>query len=350
VAEDAPSLAALWTAIRRALELCCLVRHVLRRDPNPTSRERKSHRKPLLLFASPCVVLAGWLLSAQLGTPSTTTVYDFTGTPQTYVVPPAICRLRIEAIGAAGGSQGTAGTPGPGARAISTLAVTPGETLLVYVGGQGGEAVGPTPGVGGWNGGGAGGDASDGHGGGAGRAGSGGGGATDIRQGGASLEDRVLVAGGGSGGAGHGVGGPIGTAGGDGGELAGQDGSAALGSVNPATGGNGGSQIMGGTPGTNASYLPIAATAGSLGAGGNGGAGGLYGGGGGGGGLYGGGGGGSTNSPLGGGQGGGGSGYGPSNTMFQTGVWGSYGSGRAIISYDLDTDGCDSTARNNHSP
>ncbi len=40
-------------------------------------------------------------------------------------------------------------------------AVTPGETLRVRVGGWGGEAVGSTPGAGGWNGGGAGGEALD---------------------------------------------------------------------------------------------------------------------------------------------------------------------------------------------
>ena len=110
--------------------------------------------------------------------------------------------------------------------------------------------------------------------------------------------------------------------------------------MNPASGGKGGSQITGGAPGTNAPDLPVAATAGSLGVGGTGASGGISGGGGGGGGLYGGGGGGSTNSPVGGGQGGGGSGYGPPNKSFRTGVWGSYGNGRATISYDPDTDRC----------
>ena len=152
----------------------------------------------LLFFAATGAGLAGWLCFSHRGDPSTISVFDFTGTHQTYVVPPGICRLQIEVVGAAGGPQGTAGTPGPGAREISTFAVTPGDSLLVYVGGQGGEAVGSTPGAGGWNGGGAGGSAFGERGGRAGKAGSGGGGATDIRQGGSGLADRILVAAGGS--------------------------------------------------------------------------------------------------------------------------------------------------------
>ena len=216
----------------------------------------------------------------------------------------------------------------------------PGETLVVRVGGEGGAAAGLMPGDGGWNGGGAGGRAFDGDDGRPGQAGSGGGGVTDIRRGGTGLDDRILVAGGGSGGAGSGIGGPIGTAGGDGGDLTGQDGSAALGSVNPATARQRRQPDHRRRPRHERPRSPDAATAGSLGAGGNGAPGGTSGGGGGGGGLYGGGGGGSTSSPLGGGQGGGGSGYGPANTTFRTGVWGSYGNGRATVSYDPAADNC----------
>jgi hypothetical protein len=307
----------------------------------PTSPERQSRiRGPLLLIASTGFGLAGWIFSGHSVAPPVVTPYNFTGTPQTYVVPGGVCRLRIEAIGASGGPQGTAGTPGSGARAIATFAVTPGETLLVHVGGWGGQALGSTPGAGGWNGGGTGGGAFSGPGGRPGKAGSGGGGATDIRQDGSSLEHRIIIAGGGSGAAGGGIGGQVGTGGGDGGDLTGHDGFAALGSVNPATGGKGGTQTAGGAPGTNAPDLSITATTGSLGIGGNGASGGISGGGGGGGGLYGGGGGGSTTSPFGGGHGGGGSGYGPPKTTFQTGVSGNYGYGRANISYDPDTDAC----------
>ena len=302
----------------------------------------RNFRGRLLLISAILVGVPIWLVSlAASNSHTVSTAFAFTGSPGSYVVPADVCRLRIKAIGAAGGESGTAGTPGPGAQATALFVVTPGETLVVRVGGEGGAAAGLIPGEGGWNGGGAGGRAFDGHDGRPGQAGSGGGGVTDIRRGGTGLDDRILVAGGGSGGAGSGIRGPIGTAGGDGGDLTGQDGSAALGSVNPATGGNGGSQTTGGDPGTNAPDLPNAATAGSLGAGGNGAPGGTSGGGGGGGGLYGGGGGGSTSSPLGGGQGGGGSGYGPANTTFRTGVWGSYGNGRATVSYDPAADNCD---------
>ena len=100
------------------------------------------------------------------------------------------------------------GAPGAGAQAVAVVAVTPGETLRVRVGGWGGTAVGSTPGAGGWNGGGDGGEASGYPDGRPGKAGSGGGGATDVRQGGDGLEHRIIVAAGGSGGAGGAIGGP----------------------------------------------------------------------------------------------------------------------------------------------
>lgn len=220
----------------------------------------------------------------------------------------------------------------------------PGETLRVHVGGWGGAADGVIPGRGGWNGGGDGGGAFELHDGEPGKAGSGGGGATDVRRRGDGLEQRIIVAAGGAGGAGGGIGGPIGTGGGDGGEATGRDGLAALGIANPATGGHGATQTMGGAPGRNAPDGELTATAGSLGAGGNGASGGISGGGGGGGGLYGGGGGGAefewASNLLGGGHGGGGSGFGPARTSYRTGVWGSSGPGRATITYDRDADAC----------
>ena len=148
------------------------------------------------------------------------TEFEFTGSPQDYVVPPDVCRVRIEVVGAAGGRDGTAGAPGAGAQATAEFRVTPGETLRVRVGGWGGEAVGSTPGAGGWNGGGAGGEALDRDG----KAGSGGGGATDVRRGGDGLAHRIIVGAGGSGGAGDAIGGATGTGGGDGGDLNGERG------------------------------------------------------------------------------------------------------------------------------
>ena len=78
------------------------------------------------------------------------------------VVPSGVCRVRIEAAGASGGLQGAGRYPGPRRTATATLRVSPPRTLVVHVGGQGGAAVGATPGRGGWNGGGDGGAAIDG--------------------------------------------------------------------------------------------------------------------------------------------------------------------------------------------
>ena len=284
-------------------------------------------RLPFVAIAALVVAVPTWLLIEQSSRENTE--FEFTGSPQDYAVPPDVCRIRIEVVGAAGGPTGTSGTPGAGAQATAELRVTPGEILRVRVGGWGGEAVGSTPGAGGWNGGGAGGETVDG-----GKAGSGGGGATDVRRRGDGLARRIIVGAGGSGGAGGAIGGPTGTGGGNGGDQIGQEGFAVLGSANPATGGKGGTQAAGGDPGRNASDLSVTATAGSLGVGGNGAAGEASGGGGGGGGLYGGGGGGSSRS-FSGGHGGGGSGFGPGGTVFRTGV--GAGFGRATVSYDRDS-------------
>ena len=298
-----------------------------------------SQRHPILrartlAIASIAVILPVLLLSGESS--RVATELEYSGVPQDYVVPPGICRLRVEVVGAAGGPGGTAGTPGAGARAIANVGVIPGEILSIRVGGWGGEAVGQTPGAGGWNGGGDGGNAFGGRVGHPGKAGSGGGGATDVRRS-ATLEHRIVVAAGGAGGAGGGIGGPIGTGGGDGGAASGLDGFAPLGTVNPATGGGGGTPTTGGSPGRNAPSLAVAATIGVLGTGGDGASGGASGGGGGGGGLYGGGGGGASSSFIG-GHGGGGSSFGPPGTEFRTGV--SAGNGQATISYEPEEDAC----------
>jgi hypothetical protein len=316
------------------------------RGTRPTIRTRAQRwglrRRHLVVAAIAVAAVAAWRLpSAPWSGHIVTTRFDFVGRPQVYVVPAGICRIRIEAIGAAGGPGGTAGTPGAGAWATASLAVMPGENLIVRVGGAGGAATGSAPGTGGWNGGGRGGQAFARRDGRLGKAGSGGGGATDVRRNSDGFEGRVIVAGGGSGGAGGAIGGPIGMSGGDGGGSSGHDGFASLGSANPATGGKAGTQTEGGAAGRNAPDRLVTATAGAVGVGGDGASGGISGGGGGGGGLYGGGGGGAgTSATIGGGHGGGGSGEGPPGTKFRTGVWGSYGSGRARISYNRDTDAC----------
>jgi hypothetical protein len=107
--------------------------------------------------------------------------FQFTGGVQTYTVPVGVNQLDIQVWGAQGGANWVNNT-NFGGYTRGTLAVTPGEVLQIYVGGQ------PTTTAGGYNGGGAG----DG-------AGKGGGGATDVRRAPFTLNDRIAVAGGGGG-------------------------------------------------------------------------------------------------------------------------------------------------------
>jgi hypothetical protein len=109
--------------------------------------------------------------------------FSYTGKPQQFKVPQNVSKVTVDALGARG-----AGTNGAGARVLATIPVTPGETLAVYVGGQGDAANG------GYNGGASGGASTAGHG------GFGGGGASDVRAAGDKLSDRILVAAGGGGG------------------------------------------------------------------------------------------------------------------------------------------------------
>jgi hypothetical protein len=208
-----------------------------------------------------------------------------------FVVPAGVTTVHVVAV--AGNGAGASATQGLGAAVTADLAVTPGETLYLEVGGNGSFPVG------GANGGGDGGHGSTFT-----SLGGGGGGASDVRTT-PSLASRVLVAGGGGGAPASGTG-----AGGNSGVPTGTDGIAG-----PATlPGHAGTQSQGGTPGPGCG----SATAGDLGVGGHGGgtnnpdnAGG-----GGGGGLYGGGGGACDSG------GGGGSGYfgpGTSNTSSTAG-------------------------------
>jgi len=207
--------------------------------------------------------------------------FMYTGQPQQFMVPSGVTSLRVDVVAARGAGQ----TGGLGGRVLATIPVTPGETLAVYVGSQGAYAIG------GFNGGGSGGSYT--------YRGYGGGGASDVRQGGSSLHDRVLVAGGGGG-----EGGGFyryyqpGSGGSGGGRIGGSGGrSGSYGS----DGGGGGTQHhggRGGAPGGSGAY-GTPGKPGHLGDGGDGGnGGGGYGGGGGGagGGYYGGGGGGGGGS------------------------------------------------------
>ena len=117
-----------------------------------------------------------------------TVTFNYTGAVQTWVVPPCVTSINVVAAGAKGG--GAVG--GNGARITATIAVTPGQTLNIYVGGMG--TCGNNSG--GWNGGGTGYASNPAN---VTYNSCGGGGATDIRIGGTALANRVIVAGGGGG-------------------------------------------------------------------------------------------------------------------------------------------------------
>lgn len=176
--------------------------------------------------------------------------FGFSGNAQSFTVPAGVRSINVDALGASGG-DGSSRDPHPlgglGAQVEGTLAVTPGVTLQVNVGGQGGTDGSTT---GGWNGGGGGG----------GRCGScrdvsvggGGGGASDVRDGSDALADRLLVAAGGGGGGGDGD------------------------SLSSGPGGAGGASAANGTAGTPENTSPAGGpgVAGTSSGGGNGGGGG----------------------------------------------------------------------------
>jgi hypothetical protein len=150
-------------------------------------------------------------------TAQTVTTFNYTGSVQTYTVPVGVTSITVDVYGAQGGFgyNVPAVTPGLGGRVQATLAVTPNEVLNIYVGGQGGPGGTTVGGTAGYNGGGTGGGWPGG------RSGGGGGGASDIRQGGTALSNRVVIA---SGGGGTGVNHSSGDAGGNGGGLTGSNG------------------------------------------------------------------------------------------------------------------------------
>jgi len=190
--------------------------------------------------------------------------FNYTGAVQDFVVPSGINSITIEAWGAQGGRGWIngglgAGLGGNGGYAKGTLAVTPGETLKLYVGGRGGSAAAYS--AGGWNGGGysddTDSDTDD--------SGGGGGGATDVRKGGTALTNRVIVAGGGGGG---------GCNSGNGGAGGGLNGIAGLGT----TGGIAGTQSTGASSGNGENVTTVTTSGGGVTGGGGGGYYGGYGG------------------------------------------------------------------------
>jgi hypothetical protein len=223
--------------------------------------------------------------------------FKYTGSKQSFKVPTGVTHITITAYGANGALgndqfSGYAASGGNGGMVTATIPVTPGERLAIFVGGSGGH--------GGFNGGG--GVAGQ-------RCPKGcyglGGGASDVRQGGDRITDRVIVAAGGGGGASNGYScyesscgsGGGGGAGGSGGGRKGEPGNNGSGMLNGA-GGTGGTQKTGGKAGAGGGGSNCGGSDGTLGTGGvggpengcgangGGGGGGYYGGGGGGGGDY----------------------------------------------------------------
>jgi hypothetical protein len=259
--------------------------------------------------------------------------FSYTGAKQAFIVPVGVTRLTVIARGGEGSGcfYHGCGIPGFPGRVYAVIRVHSGDKLYVYVAGAGSD--------GGYNGGG---------GGGSGSSGGVGGGASDVRLGGNTLKDRIVVAAGG------------GTAGdcdlycyadgGNGGGLTGKPGF--CGNANCGGGGSGGTQSAGGSGGAGGSGQGENGQPGgngALGRGGNGGNGGAGSyeagipGGGGGGGYYGGGGGGGSGGyskpatyDLGSGGGGGGSSYVEPSAIASrmwTGWLGGKGDGQVIFSW-----------------
>jgi hypothetical protein len=252
-----------------------------------------------------------------------TCTFGYTGSDQTWTVPSGVPSAIFDVQGARGGNVvgdiytcASFTTGGLGGEATANLALTPGATVMLVVGGQGGSVgdcgSGVGVGAGGFNGGAPGSNPST--------PSAGGGGASDVRIAGSALSDRVLIAGGGGGASNAAcefAGGD--SDGGAGGGLIGGAGRIGNGSCGggpiDGSGGNqtgtSGSGLLGaGSPGTG-----VLRSGGCCGVPGGGGGGGYYGGAGGG-------------NDTG---GGGGSGFGPAGTTFYSGV--RSGDGVITVSY-----------------
>lgn len=248
-------------------------------------------------------------------------VFHYTGASQSFVVPYGIDSITVTAYGAQGGAVKNV-LGGRGGRTKATVAVSPGSTLGVYVGGRGADESNCTGGPGGFNGGGNGGDADsypkcNGNK----LGGGGGGGGSDVRIPGRTRSVILIVAGGGGGAADQ-----------AGGRAGGPDGSDGTGN-NWCTGGRGGTQTRGGAAGTCTIEVLQPGKAGIKGFGGNGGAGEKSGGAGGGGGYYGGGGTPGTVGNHGPGGGGAGSSYALSSQTIFYGLGVREGNGLVEISW-----------------
>lgn len=175
--------------------------------------------------------------SAVTSSVTTTLLYPFTATTGSFIVPAGITSLQVKMWGPGGGNGCYASyTAGAGGFTSGTISVTPGEELLLIVGGGGAGVTGTTGngGNGGWGNGGFGtkGDASSG----------GGGGYTGIFTASVDQANAIMIAGGGGGASGFAF------AGGGGGGSTGGNGNNGTGGTQTAAGGGGtsGGRLFGG--------------------------------------------------------------------------------------------------------
>ncbi|MDB5177099.1 MAG: hypothetical protein JWN75_767 [Candidatus Saccharibacteria bacterium] len=172
---------------------------------------------------------AGGYIYSIGGTSYSGQLYTSQGT-SSYTVPTGVTSITVKAWGAgggggAGGGTGAGGAGGGGGYVTTTISVTPGETLNVYVGGGGGAGTRNTGGGGG-----------------------GGGSFSGIARGAVPL---AIAAGGAGGGGGNNAAARTGGAGGAGGGTTGVTGGSAGGTAPVPTGGTGGTPSSGGGVGTN---------------------------------------------------------------------------------------------------
>lgn len=69
--------------------------------------------------------------------------FDYTGAIQQFIVPNRVTSIKVQAVGAKGGTGGGGQTGGAGANIITTINVTPGQVLYIVVGGFPGQSSTP---------------------------------------------------------------------------------------------------------------------------------------------------------------------------------------------------------------
>ena len=88
--------------------------------------------------------LGGAALAATVMSPAgaapTTETFEYTGAAEDCVVPDGVCEVTVDAYGAEGGVASDGLNGGLGGQTTATFEVAPGETLIVRVGGAGGDA------------------------------------------------------------------------------------------------------------------------------------------------------------------------------------------------------------------